>query len=130
MRNSTDIRDVFRSVAGDAVNNPAEAGGGDGWLLLLIVLGIGLSVGAFFGTRRYVAYRRSIAYQRRRLERSVAVELGLSRDQHRDLRRLARQRGVANPLTLLLCPSLLKRSLRHADDAERQVVERLLAKAG
>lgn len=125
-RPSADINDVFRSIAGEGAgqNGPAN-----GWAFFGILFAVSATFAVVLLMRRYVIYRRTMAFQRHRMERSIVRELDLSREHQRALRRVARQRGVTTPLTLLLCPSLLKRSIRSADDADRQVVENLLAKA-
>ncbi|MEN0111316.1 MAG: PGF-CTERM sorting domain-containing protein, partial [Planctomycetota bacterium] len=103
-RPSADINDVFRSIAGDT---PEPAG--SGWAFFGVIFAISATCAAILLVRRYVVYRKTMAYQRHRMERSIARELDLTREQHRDLKRFAKQRGVSTPLTLLLCPSLLKR---------------------
>ncbi|MEM8874546.1 MAG: hypothetical protein AAGD32_09825 [Planctomycetota bacterium] len=125
-RPTADINDVFRTISGEA---PRPTESGSFGMFLAIVFLVAATVAGAMLIRRYVIYRRTMAYQRHRMERSIARELELTREQHRDLRRFAKQRGVNTPLTLLLCPSLLKRSLRNAGDAEREAVEKLLAKA-
>ncbi len=53
----------------------------------------------------------------RKLMKEAAMELGLSRQQLAKLKKEAKKRGIENPLTLLLCPSLIGQDQLSGRDA-------------
>ena len=60
--------------------------------------------------------------QPRKLLKEIGKAAGLSRDQIRQLKAAAEERGHASPLTLLLCPSLLIEAARKDDTSADKAV--------
>jgi hypothetical protein len=68
--------------------------------------------------------------QPRKLMKEVAKAAGLSRDEVRQLKTAADERGHASPLTLLLCPSLLIEAAQKPDtSADKAVLTRIARRA-
>ena len=68
--------------------------------------------------------------QPRKLIKEVAKAAGLSRDEMRQLKTAAEERGYVSPLTLLLCPSLLIDSAQKQDTAaDKAVLARVARRA-
>jgi hypothetical protein len=82
-------------------------------LLLIAVIGSAVAAGVM-ATRWWLRHRETAEGRRGRLTATALKQLGLDRDARRTLHQLTRQLGVASPLTLLLCPSLLRKGLKNA----------------
>ena len=108
MTNQAKLDAIFNTV----IDGPPPGDGPDLSWLLVVALAGGLIVAATAGLRWWLRARQTPAWQRRQLTRRAVRELGLPRDAARTLARAARGRGVASPVTLLLCPSLLQTALR------------------
>ena len=68
--------------------------------------------------------------QPRKLMKEISKAAGLSRDEIRQLKAAAEERGHASPLTLLLCPSLLIEAARTDDtNADKAVLARVARRA-
>jgi hypothetical protein len=68
--------------------------------------------------------------QPRKLTKEIAKAAGLSRDEVRQLKTAAEERGHASPLTLLLCPSLLIEAAQKQDTAaDKTVLARVARRA-
>ena len=93
--------------------------------------------GALAGTIVFIAVLRKMAARRRSLHvrgnellRDARRTLRLSRRQLRQLTLAARQARVSSPLTLLLCPSLLRQArgrMGHADGRELDALLRRMS---
>jgi hypothetical protein len=100
--------DIFKSM-GDSMGaevNPAQ-------ILAILASIVGLCVLiSVFKKRADRAPRKSNELNNpSKLLRQVAKEAGLSRGEVKELKKLAQLQGVENPLTLLLCPSLMQAAI-------------------
>lgn len=132
--------EFFKSVQ-DSVNNTAGGGSGGislrsfgtflgvvGLLVALLVLAQKVQRRAALATPRATAARAALN-QPRKLIKQVARSAGLSSDEMRQLKAVAEQHEIENPLTLLLCPSLLLDAARKEDTkADKQVLAKVVRK--
>ncbi|MDB5327544.1 MAG: hypothetical protein JWM57_3113 [Phycisphaerales bacterium] len=105
---ATTSDDIFKSM-GDTMSsdvNPAQ-------VLAVIAAFVGLCVlVSVFKKRADRAPRNSNEVNSpTKLMRQLCKEAGLKRSEIRELKKLAALQGVENPLTLLLCPSLMQAAI-------------------
>lgn len=85
----------------------------DGTVLFQVLVGAIVLILAAVATRRYVERRKNPPkvrfHNEHKLNRELARHIPLSPADMRKLEYHAARMGVKNPLTLLLCPSLLER---------------------
>jgi len=110
------VDDVFK-----AMHDSLDEGPSSGRTLALI----GLSVGLLLVLVIIQYYRKRQATPRiinnpRRLTREAGGAVQLDREELAQLARSAEQAGVQNPLTLLICPSLLGKAMAGTSGAERE----------
>ena len=99
--------DVFKSMNTQMAEetNPAH-------VLAIVAAVVGLVVLlSAFKRRADRGPKKKDASHPNRLLRQLAREAGLSRREIRELKKLALLQGVENPLTLLLCPSLMQAAI-------------------
>lgn len=106
--------DVFKSMnqSMSADINPAQ-------ILAVVAAFVGLIVLVSTFKKRVdqKAPKAAVVNQPNKLLRQVAKEAGLSRREVRELKKLAALEGVTNPLTLLLCPSLMQAAIAKRQSA-------------
>lgn len=107
--------EVFKSIGDslDAKINPNH--------VILIVLGlIGLvALLAFLTRTREKNDAPKVVNNPGKLSRHLARQLGLKPNEIRQLKQLADQEGLENPLVLLLCPSVLQAAMKKRQQAKR-----------
>lgn len=107
--------DVFKSVGNtlDAKVNPNH--------IILIVIGlIGVVVLlSLIGRRTEKSDKPKIVNNPSKLMRQLARQVGLKPKELRQLKQLAEQEGLDNPLVLLLCPSLLQQAMKKRSQLKR-----------
>ena len=107
--------EVFKSIGDslDASINPNH--------VILIVIGlIGLiALMAFLTRTREKNETPKVVNNSNKLTRQLARQLGLKPNEIRQLKQLAEQEGLDNPLVLLLCPSALQAAMKKRQQAKR-----------
>ncbi|MGC4031617.1 MAG: hypothetical protein QM754_07775 [Tepidisphaeraceae bacterium] len=100
--------DVFKSMnqSMSADINPAQV-----LAVVAAVVGLIVLVSTFKKRADKKTPKPAIVSQPNKLLRQVAKEAGLTRKEVRELKKLAALEGVTNPLTLLLCPSLMQAAI-------------------
>ncbi len=108
-------QDVFKSMGEtlDAKVNPNH--------IILIVVGlIGVIVLlSLIGRRTQKDERPKVINNPSRLIRQLARQVGLKPKEVRQLKQLADQEGLDNPLVLLLCPSVLQEAMNKRQQRKR-----------
>jgi hypothetical protein len=99
------IEDVFRSAA---EGTPSSGSGANYILLAVIVVVGGLVVASMFNQRAPVKKAAKALSNPSKLVKHLARQLGLKSRELKQLRQLAEQEKLENPLVLLLCPSVLQ----------------------
>lgn len=100
--------DIFKSM-GEKMNaevNPAQILG-----VLAGIVGLFVLISVFKKRADRAPRGNAELNNPAKLLRQVAREAGLSRGEIRELKKLAQLQGVDNPLTLLLCPSLMQAAI-------------------
>lgn len=114
--------DVFKSISdnvGDAVD-PTKF-----FAMLIGIAGICLVL-AVLGRRRQKEVVPKTLNHQGRLLKETSKELGLKTAEMKQLKALALDEKVENPLTLLLCPSVLARAAKaHPDKVDRHVLSQI-----
>jgi hypothetical protein len=110
------VEDVFKSVGDslDAKVNPNH-------IVLIVVAIVGVIVLVSLLTRRTETKAKPKPLNNSaKLLRDVAKQVGLKPKELRQLKQLAEQEGIENPLTLLLCPSVLQAAMKKRQQAARR----------
>lgn len=113
MRNALTIlaaptpEEVFRSMnqTMSAEVNPAQV-----LAVIAAVVGLIVLISVFNGRSARPPQPKAVSSPSKLL-RQLAREAGLTRREVRELKKLAQVQGVENPLTLLLCPSLMQAAI-------------------
>ena len=115
------LEDVFRST-----QESIDGGTGPGRMvaLALALVAFGLLLAALQYRRRVQISPRAINHQGK-LVKEVAKGLPLKAAEMRQLTKLAEQKELSSPLVMLLCPSVLAKSLSEAEGAERATLKRV-----
>ncbi|HWP39980.1 MAG TPA: hypothetical protein VNL70_03565 [Tepidisphaeraceae bacterium] len=116
--------EVLRSIS-KSVGQPVDPGR---FLIALFAIGGLIVVAAFISQRRKRVIAPRVLNHPGKLLKEVSRRVGLKPAELRHLRRLAEvDEQVSNPLTLLLCPSLLEAAMkRNAHLVDRRVIAGLL----
>lgn len=133
--------EFFKSLQ-NSVNNTGPGGGGVTLRGFMMFLGaVGLVVALVILNQKLKARaaapkpaprplsKPTNINQPRKLMKEIGKAAGLSRDELRQLKAVAEERGHASPLTLLVCPSLLIEAARKDDTiADKAVLARVARK--
>jgi hypothetical protein len=118
--------DVFKSISQN-VGEPTDprvfyvVGGIAAGLVLLLIV-----VNAF---KKRTARPRNVNHQGK-LMRELLRRLPLRKGEVRQLKAMAAEQGLASPLTLVLCPSLLAKGLSEPGRADKRVLMGVAKKMG
>lgn len=86
--------------------NPAQV-----LALIAAIVGLAVLVSVFKKRADRAPVRATEVGSPSKLLRQLAKEAGLSRKELKELKKLAQVQGVENPMTLLLCPSLMQAAI-------------------
>jgi hypothetical protein len=107
--------EVFKSIGDslDAQINPNH--------IILIILGLVgiIALLAFLTRSGEKKDEPKVVNNPNKLSRQLARQLGLKPNELRQLKQLAEQEGLDNPLVLLLCPSALQAAMKKRQQAKR-----------
>jgi hypothetical protein len=107
--------EVFKSIGDslDAQINPNHV------ILLVIGLVGVIALVAFLTRTTEKKDAPKVVNNPGKLTRQLARQLGLKPNELRQLKQLAEQEGIDNPLVLLLCPSALQAAMKKRQQAKR-----------
>jgi len=125
------LKSLFDGVAGKTQQTTGDGGASHLLAFAVLVLGI-ITILVWYNARTPKPAKVKQVNHSRKLMKQISRQIGLAGDEVRQLKVLAdihqRTSGqtLQNPLTLLLCPSLLTTTLNTNDvKIDRQVVSRL-----
>jgi hypothetical protein len=115
------LEDVFRST-----QESIDGGTGPGRMvaLVLALVAFGLLLAALQYRRRVQIAPKAINHQGK-LVKEIARGLPLKAAEMKQLSKLAEQKELSSPLVMLLCPSVLAKSLAEAEGAEKATLKRV-----
>ncbi len=123
----TKIEDVFKST-GDSLNDSADTGKMLAFLLAIACLVIILTI--FSRRQKRETSPKSLNHQGKLL-REMVRKLPLRSNEIKQLKLLAEQADCTSPLVMLLCPSLLAKTLQERSSRiDRRIVGRIARKMG
>jgi hypothetical protein len=115
------LEDVFRST-----QESIDSGGGPGRTIALILAGLafGLLLFALQYRRRVQIAPKAINHQGK-LVKEIVKGLPLKAAEMKQLTKLAEEKQLSSPLVMLLCPSVLAKSLSEAEGAEKATLKKV-----
>jgi hypothetical protein len=120
------LEDFYKSTH-ESMSREPEAGRVLAMVLCALVLLVVLVV--LQQRRRRQAAPKPVSHQGRLLK-EIVRKLPLKQGEVRMLRQLAEEQSCASPLVLLLCPSVLARSLEGKSPAQRQTIAQVVGRMG
>jgi hypothetical protein len=115
------LEDVFRSTQ-ESIDG--GAGPGRAIALVLSLVAFGLLLLALQHRRRGQIAPKAINHQGK-LVKEVVKGLPLKAAEMRQLTKLAEEKQLSSPLVMLLCPSVLAKSLSEAEGAEKATLKKV-----
>ena len=115
------LEDVFRSTQ-ESIDG--GAGPGRTVALVLSLVAFGLLLLALQYRRRVQITPKAINHQGK-LVKEIARGLPLKAAEMKQLTKLAERKELSSPLVMLLCPSVLAKSLSEAEGAEKATLKRV-----
>lgn len=116
---ATTADDIFKSMGSGGAAAGDGAGIQPGSVLLVVAAVVGLIVLISTLNRRDAKPKRpETNSQPAKLLKDVAREMGLRRKDLRELKKLAAISGVDSPVTLLLCPSVMRSAMAKRDASQ------------